>query len=261
MLATVNGQTVNYSRIGEGDFVFLLHGWGASLDAFGPLSAFLAKKYTVVSFDFPGFGKSPEPQTAWNVSDYRDLTVEFIKQFGCKNIVLFGHSFGARIIIKMAARANLPFAVRKIILTGAAGLSPKKTLKKTARGGLFKAGKFFLSLGPLNRLFPNAAENLKKRLGSADYAAASPIMRDTLVKTVNESLEPFLPLVKTQTLLIWGENDAVTPLSDGQKMEKILRGANCDAGLAVVKNAGHYAFLDAPGVFYAIIGSFLGVGA
>jgi len=77
-----------------------------------------------------------------------------------------------------------------------------------------------------------------------------------LVKIVNEDLTELLPLVKQEVLLIWGENDDSTPLADGKLMEKLMP----DAGLAVMPNAGHYAFLEQPALFCKILDSYLGGG-
>lgn len=105
----------------------------------------------------------------------------------------------------------------------------------------------------MRALFPDALENLRKRHGSADYLAASPLMRQTLVRTVNEDLAPLLPKIKAEVLLIWGENDDATPLSDGKRMEKEMP----DAALVVIENAGHYAFLEQQYTFLRILSSYL----
>ena len=54
-------------------------------------------------------------------------------------------------------------------------------------------------------------------------------------------------------LLVWGDKDTATPLSDGQQMEKLMP----EAGLAVIEGAGHYSFLDNPVLYQRILGSFL----
>ena len=66
---------------------------------------------------------------------------------------------------------------------------------------------------------------------------------------VNEDLKFLMPSVTADVLLIWGENDDATPVSDGYTMEKLMQ----KAGLAVVKGAGHYPFLDQPKVFFGIM--------
>ena len=105
----------------------------------------------------------------------------------------------------------------------------------------------------VKKFFPDALENFRKKMGSADYAAASPMMRQVMVKVVNEDLEPYLPNIKAPTLLVWGVNDTATPLSDGEKMEKLIP----DAGLVKLENAGHYSFLEQQFTFNRVMCSFM----
>jgi pimeloyl-ACP methyl ester carboxylesterase len=78
------------------------------------------------------------------------------------------------------------------------------------------------------------------RYGSADYKAASGVMREIFVKVVNEDLLPYAARVKLSTLLFWGDQDIDTPLWQGQLLEKTIS----DAGLVVWEGAGHYSYLD-----------------
>ena len=96
---------------------------------------------------------------------------------------------------------------------------------------------------------------MRARRGSADYRDASPVMRATLVRLVNEDLRPLMPLIKKPTLLFWGTADTATPLSDAQTMEKLFP----DAGLVTAPGAGPYSFLDAPELFGRVLESFLEV--
>jgi pimeloyl-ACP methyl ester carboxylesterase len=54
-------------------------------------------------------------------------------------------------------------------------------------------------------------------------------------------------------LLIWGEEDTATPLSDAKIMEKLIP----DAGLVSFKGCGHYSFLDNPFGFKTVLTNFL----
>ncbi|MDR0570522.1 MAG: alpha/beta hydrolase [Clostridiales Family XIII bacterium] len=249
----VKGLEVNYEVRGAGDYVFLLHGWGSSLKPFDGLAAAIAGKYTAVSLDFPGFGLSEEPKEPWDVGAYSDFLVDFIAGFGCRRAVLLGHSFGGRVIIKTCARRDLPFAVDKVVLTGSAGIRPKRSLAYRLKVGSYKLGKKVLNWGVARAAFPDALETFRKKLGSSDYSGASEVMRGVLVKTVNEDLRPLLGLMEAPALLIWGEDDPVTPLADGRLMESLIP----DAGLAALKGAGHYAFLDQPYAFHKIVKYFL----
>lgn len=260
MTVNIDGLSINYTVSGSGDYVFLLHGWGSNLELFESLTAAIQEKYTVVALDFPGFGKSDEPKEPWSVSDYVDLTIKFIRSFNCERVILLGHSFGGRIIIKMLGERELPFKVEKIILVDSAGIIPKRSLAYKIRVKAYKTGRWLLELPPVKKLFPGALDRLRKRMGSADYGSASEVMRQTLVRVVNEDLQHLLKNIKAQTLLIWGDRDTATPLSDAHIMEKEISSAGTDVGLVVLEGAGHYSFLEKQFIFNRVIRSFLKVG-
>lgn len=253
MYKTVNNIKINYEQKGSGDLIVLLHGWGSNIKLFANLIDLLSRKYTVVAMDMPGFGESQEPPSAWCIDDYVNFVIDFLKDYNTKQVMLLGHSFGGRVIIKLNSRKDLPFEVTKVILVDSAGILPPKSNKKSFRTYYYKAGKAFLSNKLVQKIAPDALENFRKKMGSADYAAASPLMRQVLVKVVNEDLEPLLPNIKCPTLLVWGVNDTATPLSDGEKMEKLIP----DAGLVKLENAGHYSFLEQQFTFNRVMCSFM----
>ena len=252
---TVNGIGINYEQKGSGELVVLLHGWGSNIKLFANLIDLLSAKYTVVAMDMPGFGESEEPKTPWCVDDYVQFVIDFLKDYDTKEVTLLGHSFGGRVIIKMHSRESLPFKVKKVILVDSAGIMPPKSNKKSWRTRYYKMGKAVLSTKLVQKLAPDALENFRKKMGSADYAAASPMMRQVMVKVVNEDLEPYLPNIKCPTLLVWGVNDTATPISDGEKMEKLIP----DAGLVRLENAGHYSFLEQQFTFNRVMCRFMNI--
>ena len=255
MRKTVNGIGINYEQKGSGELVVLLHGWGSNIKLFANLIDLLSAKYTVVAMDMPGFGESEEPKTPWCVDDYVQFVIDFLKDYDTKEVTLLGHSFGGRVIIKMHSRESLPFKVKKVILVDSAGIMPPKSNKKSWSTRYYKMGKAVLSTKLVQKLAPDALENFRKKMGSADYAAASPMMRQVMVKVVNEDLEPYLPNIKCPTLLVWGVNDTATPISDGEKMEKLIP----DAGLVRLENAGHYSFLEQQFTFNRVMCSFMNI--
>lgn len=241
---------VNYFLKGSYDSeeaVVMLHGWGANIGLFTAAAESVATKYLVAAPDLPGFGETPEPSFPWQVDDYTDFVIEFIKNLGLKKVILLGHSFGGRIIIKLVNRKLLPFTVTKIILVDAAGIRPEKTAEQLKKEKLMKIGKKVLA--PM----PGLLEKLQSMVGSADYRAASPLLKKILVNVVNEDLSHLLPGITQETLLIWGTLDTATPIADAEKMEKLIP----NAGLARIEGVGHYSFLENPVVFDAILESYL----
>ena len=257
MKKTVDGLTVNVAERGEASgnaAVLFLHGWGSRASLFEGLIELAAKKYFVLAPDMPGFGDSDEPADPWDVGRYADFILGLLKPYSLKKLILVGHSFGGRVILKLCER-ELPFEIEKIILIDSAGIKPKKSLRQRLSLAAYKTGRRVMSLWPLKKIFPDAVEKMRKKRGSADYNAASPVMRQTLVKVVNEDLRHVLPSVKAPTLLIWGTADTATPLSDGELMEKLIP----DAGLVKIEGAGHYSFLEAPEYVARVTASFLNI--
>jgi pimeloyl-ACP methyl ester carboxylesterase len=251
LVIDINHVKVNYLESGQGNPVVLLHGWGANLKTMEVVHNYLKNHCKVYSIDLPGFGQSGEPPFPWSLSDYADLVEQFLKQMRIKSPILIGHSFGGRIIIKLAGEKQLP--INKIILVDSAGVKPKRTLKYYYKVYTFKLVKKTLQLPFLKPLTGGILEKVKGKFGSADYQNASDTMRQVMSKVVNEDLRHLLPKIKPSTLLIWGENDQATPVSDGKLMEKLIP----DAGLVVFQNAGHFSYLDKFNEFAIVISNFL----
>lgn len=236
---TINGLEINYIKQGEGQNVLILPGWGTTINTYATLINSISTYACVYCLDMPGFGESQEPKEGWGIDQYIDLIIKFIKEQKIEELNLIGHSNGGRIIIKLMSQ-KLDFKVNKIILIGSAGIVHEKTFKQKMKVKTFKLGKKILGLKLVKLLFPNALENLKNRAGSEDYRNASPIMKQTLVKLINEDVRKYLPNIKAPTLLIWGTNDTATPIEDAILMEKNIP----DAGLVKVEGCGHYVFLE-----------------
>ena len=132
---------VNYFTMGEpsaDEAIVMLHGWGSNITLFENSAKLVSEKFYTVAPDMPGFGETPEPPTAWTVDDYTDFVIEFIKKLGLKRVILLGHSFGGRVIIKLVNRKNLPFTVTRLILVDSAGIRPEKNDEQLKKEKIMK---------------------------------------------------------------------------------------------------------------------------
>lgn len=249
----INGIKVNYIDEGQGTPVVFLQGWGTDISLYNRVFDKIKQTNRIIACDLPGFGKTPEPSSAWSVSDYMLFAKDFIEQLKIDKVILMGHSFGGRVIIKLMSEKKKKFKVEKIVLLDSAGIKPKTTLKKQVRQKWYKVCKKIVSSKPCKKFFPKMLENMQNKYGSADYKKASPLMKQVLVKTVNEDLTDLLPNINCPTLLVWGDLDTATPLSDAKLMESKIP----DAGLVVLKNTGHYSFLEDFYTFSRVIDVFL----
>ena len=96
-------------------------------------------------------------------------------------------------------------------------------------------------------------EALRKKYGSPDYNALDAEMRKTFVKLVSTDLTDRLCQVKAPTLLLWGTNDAETPLWMGRVMEQSIP----DCALVELKGGSHFAFLEQLGFFCQVLEQYL----
>ena len=247
----IDGLKIEYTEQGSGAPILLLHGWGSSKEVFAGIMNTLSDRYRLVALDFPGCGASDIMKTPWTLEDYCSFVMKFMEQLDLRDPILIGHSNGGRISMNLAAKHMV--SPPKIVLLDAAGLIPEKNFKQKFRAKSFKAIKRVLTLPGIKNHSEELLAKARAHYGSADYNAAPEVLRNTLVSLVNTDLREILPNIACPTLLIWGEHDTDTPLADA----KIIESKIPDAGLCVIKGAGHFAFLQDPYQTAAILNSFL----
>ena len=240
MKIKVKDININYIQYGEGKDIVLLHGWGQNIEMMKPLGDPLSNKYKITIIDFPGFGESEEPKTAWTIDDYSEMLGEIIKKLNIKKPILMGHSFGGRVAIRYSANNK----IEKLVLFGSPCIRKQQPLSLKT-----KVLKKLKTLPGLDGI----GEKMKKYIGSRDYKAASPMMRQILVNTVNEDLSEYAKKIEEPTLLIWGDNDTEEPVEEARELEKIM----IDAGLVILPGS-HYAYLENLHQVINIINTFLG---
>lgn len=252
----VDGHPTRVLKSGSGKPLLLLHGWGCTAETLAGIGGFFSDDFTSYSVDFPGFGQSEPPSEAWHIADYCHFTKSLIEKLEINGCDVIAHSFGGRIMLKLMADSASGELVSRVLITGGAGMKPKRKPSYYFRKYTAKLLKAPFSLLPgalqekgLSRLRKTA---VWKKLGSSDYSKLDGVMRQVFVHTVTEFQEVELPKINHSVLLLWGENDDVTPLYQARRMEKGIK----NAALVTIPGAGHYAFLDNPARFNTIAKAF-----
>ncbi len=237
-----NGININYKDYGnkDGKPIVYLHGWGQNIEMMEPIAKPFIKTNRLILIDLPGFGKSSEPDYAWDLEDFVEMLNSLLKSLNIEKPNLIGHSFGGKISLLYASQ----YPVDKLILLS----SPFKVKikKQPLKVRILKKAKQIPGLGKL-------AEVMKKKMGSTDYRNASPIMRDILVKHVNTDLTEEAKKIKCPTFIIWGNKDEEVPVSDAYELEQLIN----NSGLTVYEGCTHYAYLENLKQTNAIIASFI----
>lgn len=247
--------SVNLIDEGQGEAVVVLHGWGARAELYRTVINPLTSHYRVIAPDMPGFGKTTEPSFPYSIEDYAGFVSALLCELGVNKTHLIGHSHGGRTVLELATSGNDSFEIGKIVLLDSAGIPVKKKLSKRIRIHTYKILKGVVSFAPVKKMFPDALDKLKKKFGSADYAAASDIMRQSMVKVLPCDYTDRLSLIKNPTLLIWGENDNDTPIS----CAKVLENGISDCGLVTIPKAGHFSFAEAPALTANVLKYFFNI--
>ena len=228
MITNIKNIDINYIQYGKGkQNIVLLHGWGQNIEMMNPIGKKLENIATITIIDLPGHGGSSEPKEALTIYDYCDVVKELLNKLKIKKPILIGHSFGGRVSIVYASK----YDTEKVILLGAPCIRKEK--KMSTKTKVLKT----LKKVPILNKFEGFA---KKHIGSRDYKAASPIMREILVNTVNEDLTECAKKIECPTLLIWGDNDTEAPIEEARELETIMK----DAGLVVYEGGSHYTYIE-----------------
>tara|TARA_X000000368_G_scaffold377661_1_gene331486 strand:- start:964 stop:1671 length:708 start_codon:yes stop_codon:yes gene_type:complete len=202
----------------ENPTVCFLHGWGRSSQDFYLIS----QSYDYINFDLPGFGKSQEPETSMNPKEY----AEYINQFIPNSVeTVVGHSFGGRVAVHLSGLRNF----EKLILIGV------PLIKKQTSSGKLSMLNFYKSLNRFGILSNDKIEKIKKKKGSYDYRNSQGIMRENLVKAVNDDLSQELENIKSKVHLIWGSEDKEVPIDIAKEANKKIKKSN----LHILEGQGH----------------------
>lgn len=255
MQTQIWGLSTHYIDLpGTRGTVLFLHGWGAHIGLYQPIFDLLQQlDYRVVAFDMPGVGQTDEPSAPLTIEDYVAFTLELCQKLGLQEVILMCHSHGGRIALSMLTDKNCPVKCKKAVFYDAAGVrKAAPASKKLAQTG-YKAVKWLGTSKLTAPLFGDLYAEMRDKRASADYKAATPVMRQTMNNVLPLDFTDKMPSITAEVLLMWGENDTATPLEHGQIMEQRIP----NAGLAVIRNAGHFSHADNWPQFSAVLRAFL----
>lgn len=213
--------------------VLALHGWGRR----GRDFAISLDGIPAIAPDLPGFGATPPPAEAIGAHGYAEIVARLLPEFDRPPVVV-AHSFGGRVAVCLAA--EWPDRVGPLVLTGVPLVRRPPPAKPALVYRLARA---------LNRWGMVSDERLeaeKRRRGSADYRAASGVMRDILVRVVNEGYSAELTGIRSEVTLLWGEKDREVPVTVAREAHRILEEAGIPVRLDVVEGVGHHLPVERP---------------
>jgi 2-hydroxy-6-oxonona-2,4-dienedioate hydrolase len=252
----VFGQKIQYVEAGSGPTVILLHGLGGSWQSWHFNIGALAEKYHVVVPDQIGFGKSDKPFVNYRIRTYVDFLDQFCKQLKIERATLVGNSMGGWIAAMFTA--SFPDRVDKLVLLDAAGYAPPKdldmrtlfNLNPSTRAGM----KLLVSKVFYNKAFQTDAlidQSIAARLAAGDGYTINSIT-ESIIRG-EDFLDDIVKTIKRPTLIIWGRQDGLVLLTEGERFNKDIAGSK----LIVIEECGHVPNIEKPGEFNAAVLKFL----
>jgi 2-hydroxy-6-oxonona-2,4-dienedioate hydrolase len=256
----VFGQKIHYLEAGSGPNVILLHGLGADATNWAMNTAVLAKSFHVFVPDQIGFGESDKPMINYRVGTLVDFLDGFYKKVGIAKATIVGNSLGGWTAI--AFTLAHPDKVERMVLVDSAGYSfeklggPKPT-KETLDGlnpatvaasqavmALILANKSLATDQIAEQLF---ASHLRKNDGYTIERFIESILRG------EDVVDGKLGAIKVPTEIIWGREDALTPLAEGQMLSTEIAGSE----MVILDHCGHIPQFECAAPFNAALLKFL----
>jgi pimeloyl-ACP methyl ester carboxylesterase len=214
--------------------VLALHGWQRSHGDFAEVLG-AGRALDAVALDLPGFGASPPPETAMGSREYA-MAIRPVLDEAEGPVVVVGHSFGGRVALHLAALE--PERVGRLILVGVPLLRPE------AAGGTRPSRRYRMirRAARLGLLSDQRLERARRRYGSSDYANASGVMREVLVRLLAEDYSLPLRALDQPVELVVGEHDSAAPVEVQRRALAELRHGR----LTVVEGRGHLLLTEDP---------------
>lgn len=242
--------------------IILLHGFGASLHTWEPWAAALSDTFRVVRFDLPGSGLSA-PDPTGDYSDARNVAIlkALMDTLAINKAIVAGNSIGGRIAWRFAA--DNPARVDKLLLISPDGYqSPGFEYGKSpVVPSMVKLMRYVLPKPFLRMNLEPAYENPARLTDEAVTRyydlMLTPGARDAMIARMEQTIltppEPFLKRIEAPVLLLWGEKDAMIPISNAADYQKSFPASE----LLRLPDLGHVPHEEDPATSLRLVRNFL----
>jgi pimeloyl-ACP methyl ester carboxylesterase len=235
----VDGHRVHYEAEGPpgGPVVVLVHGLGGRAEDWRHLAPYLVKAgFRVYLPDLIGYGRSEKPKDfSYSVRDEADVVASFLDALGLKQVDLGGWSMGGAIVQHVAA--DHPQRIRRLMLFDSAGIFvlPSWNTKLFTPDSPGELDQLYALLMPHPPVVPGfVARDILRVLDERAWIVHRAM---AAMLTGQDATDKLLPQMKMPVLLVWGEEDKITPLSHGETMHRLVPQSQLD----VIAGCGHLA--------------------
>lgn len=234
----------DYKKVGEKTLVFL-HGFGGNLHSFQDFTTtFNNFGFSTLIINLTDYGFKTLPKN-FGIYDYALVVFLLIKKLRLKDCCLVGHSFGGRISIILSSMYNCEKIFKKVILVDSAGLKKRFDILTKLKIINYKINKFLVK----KKIF---REEKLLKFGSDDYKSINENFKPIFNNIIKENLEYLLKFIKVDTLIVYGNDDKITPPYFAKILNKKIKNSK-----VVFMDGGHFAYLENKQKFIKTIKNFI----
>jgi len=240
-------EKFRFIEVGEGEPLLLLHGLFGALSNFKDLIEHFSQTNRVVVpmlplFDLDIFHTS--------VGGLERHVHRFIETMGYDNIHLMGNSLGGHVALVHVLKH--PERIKSLILTGSSGLFENGMGDTYPKRGDYE---YIKKKTEMTFYDPNTAtKELVDEVFEITNNRLKVIKIIALAKSaIRNNLGEELSKIQQPTLLIWGNNDIITPPFVGEEFQKLIPNSE----LYFIDKCGHAPMMEVPAEFNAILDKFL----
>jgi 3-oxoadipate enol-lactonase len=257
MHANLLGTNVFYETAGDGLPLIFVHGLGGTSNVWHAQRVALSKYFKVITLDLPGSGRSDKSERQYSMEGWADQVAALADVLKLDKFVVVGHSMSTIIAQKCAAKYG--GRMSGVVLCG-----PLTELPPAGKEAFVKRAEMVLQEGMIGvaDTILGGALTTATREGNAVLAG---LYREMLLANdpasyaaqchalVNGSAKADQSNIKCPTLILVGDQDAVTPLS----MCRAIAAAVANCRIRIIPATAHLTMGERPELFNAALTEFL----
>jgi pimeloyl-ACP methyl ester carboxylesterase len=257
----LHGQRLAYLEAGEGPPLLLIHGIAEAAWAWEVIIPKLASQHRVIAPDLLGHGRSSKPRGDYSLGNHASLMRDLMISLDIERATLVGHSLGGGITMQFAYQhpercermilvasgglgQDVTFVLRSLGLPGADLVAPL-VLSTTTRDLILGAARWLgdrgLKASPGQKAMWRSYAGLSEPATRAAFIATVRAVIDQRGQRVS-ALERLYLARNMPTMLLWGQNDRIIPVSHAHKAHEAMPGSR----LEIVDGAGHFVQIEKP---------------
>ena len=248
MQLVVDTLLTTYQRVGNGEVILIVHGWGDNSAGWTEFSNRLSANYEVIALDLPGFGGTQAPPEAWDLTAYATFVASFLNKLGVRPYALIGHSNGGAIAIRGISMEL--FTPEKLVLLASSGVRGEYKGRNKILRLITKFGKLLTMPLPAS-IKKRLQRKVYKTIGSDMLVAEN--LQETFKLVVTDDVRADAKHIQVPTLLVYGDKDPATPL----KYARALQQAIPNSRLEILPGVEHFVHLEEADQVQQLVEGFL----